>query len=270
MKYTTTTRRKHLKGRVEVLVNKYAPWYDLFNTKNAIYRGVKHSDKRMVNKDIYLINSSEHNRVSIDTNNIHNLIIDNSADWSEYPKRSKSLVCTTNPHYAQQYGEIYRVIPLLENTKVAIAPRYDIITSFHRLEDINDEIVTLKYLERYLSEVFILPEKTFKSYNELKSFLTKENFNIDNHELSYRDFLLICEEYGSFIKYVESYMTPSSNGFKLQSYNQSLIIGKDNEICMDCKPVNNFYNAHHLLKGNEVWMDCDCIMVKESYIRNHF
>lgn len=81
-------------------------------------------------------------RKSANTANYYTLIIDNSKEWSSFPKRSKSFVCTTNIKYAGNYGNIYRVVPF-DGTSIGVCPKGDIWDSFPRIESlstINDVI----------------------------------------------------------------------------------------------------------------------------------
>ncbi|MCK9417589.1 hypothetical protein M0Q97_13185, partial [Candidatus Dojkabacteria bacterium] len=61
--------------------------------------------------DYYLIDPKKHDRRSANTQNYYTYIIDNSKDWEDFPKRSKSLIChgyAKRPPYYDQYV----VIPL--------------------------------------------------------------------------------------------------------------------------------------------------------------
>lgn len=260
--YPTLSRRKHLKGKVEILVEKHAPWYDLYDNDKAIYRGIKHKDARKVNQDIYIINPSEHNRHSLDTNNIYTLIMDNSTEWEDFPSRSNSIICTSSKDYASMFGEVYRVIPLNRNAEFGICDTKDIFDAFVGLKYINDNIDTPSDLDRYLDRTFVLPNGRITNYFELKKLLTKENLDLiykDNTEthsgMTIAQFDEIVEEYGSYLYYLEKLMDPYDNGFSLEEYSQ------DNE------------NLNYLSKsseGHELWTESECLLVKESYIERNF
>jgi hypothetical protein len=57
-------------------------------------------------EDYYLIDPKKHDRRSANTQNYYTYIIDNSKDWEDFPKRSKSLIChgyAKIPPYYDQY-----------------------------------------------------------------------------------------------------------------------------------------------------------------------
>jgi hypothetical protein len=57
------------------------------------------------------IDPSTGKRVSKDSNNLYQLMMDSSTELVGYPSRSKSLICTSNPLQASAYGEVHVVIP---------------------------------------------------------------------------------------------------------------------------------------------------------------
>lgn len=255
-KYKTLSRRKHLKGKVEMLVNEYAPWYDLSDYETAIYRGVKNKDGRKINQDIYTIDPSSYNRLSPDTNNLHNIIIDNSKYWIDYPNRKNSIICTTSIDYASSFGDVYRIIPLRKNSLFGSCEESDIFYCFHSLKYINDNIDNPKDLEKYLGNIFNMPVGRINSYEELSRLLTKENFNDDYKEeetifgMTMYEFDEIVKKYGSYLDYLEYLMQPEKNGFNLFNYSQN----EENPI---------FIKNH----SHEVWTDSKCLLVREDYIK---
>lgn len=70
-------------------------------------------------------------RYSSNTYNYMTLLMDNLPSWSSYPKRSKSLVCTTDPERNQNWNESKLVFPY-DNAKIGICPEADVWDSFYR------------------------------------------------------------------------------------------------------------------------------------------
>lgn len=93
-----------------------------------IYRGLKGSTS-----SYRYIDPSQHTRVSKDISNYYTWWIDNHPSWKGWPKRSKSLICTTNMKDADLYGDIHRVY-LKKGSVVGICPWGDIWSSFVQLE----------------------------------------------------------------------------------------------------------------------------------------
>lgn len=89
----------------------------------SIYRGKKSKTK------YGFIKPAEFERSSAYTLNYYTLIIDNSEPWSNYPERSKSLVCTTSKTKASDYGSVYRVVPF-PGAEIGVTPEIDIWDSF--------------------------------------------------------------------------------------------------------------------------------------------
>ncbi len=58
-----------------------------------------------------VINPSTGKRTSKDTDNLYQLMMDESESLADYPSRSNSLICATRPNPATMYGEVYAVIP---------------------------------------------------------------------------------------------------------------------------------------------------------------
>lgn len=268
-KYKTLSRRKHIKGNVEKIIEEYAPWYDLSDYSSAIYRGVQHKDGRKINQNVYLINPSEHHRRSIDTDNIYTLIIDNSELWEDYPKRSESIICSTSHRYASMFGEVYRVIPIKQNAEFGICDTRDIFEAFVGLKYINDNIDTPRDLEDYLGRTFVMPHGSITDYKELSKLLTKDNLdfslareNGETHSgMTVEKFDKIVEEYGSYLGYLEKLMDPEDNGFSLEEYSQ------DNPNLEWLFRNSDGYNGN---EGNEVWTDSPCLLVREEYILRNY
>lgn len=65
-----------------------------------------------------------------DTYNYYTLWIDNAPQWSEYPKRSKSMICSTSYKDTTHFGgAVYRIIPS-DSCKIGIVPAHDMWFAF--------------------------------------------------------------------------------------------------------------------------------------------
>ena len=92
--------------------------------EQTFYRGV---EGRLLQP--YFIDPSKSERKSANTSNFYTLWIDNSKKWADYPKRSKSLICTTQAQTAAGYGTSYMMIPY-DGAKIGVCPSYDMWESF--------------------------------------------------------------------------------------------------------------------------------------------
>jgi hypothetical protein len=107
-----------------------------------------------------IIEPSKHERVSANTSNVYTLLIDNLRSWSEYPKRSRSIICSTSAFNAAGYGvhnPPHQVFPE-DGAKIGVAPRSDIWNSFEKglseisvptLPQFNELILTLAAISRH-------------------------------------------------------------------------------------------------------------------------
>lgn len=53
----------------------------------------------------------ERPRESKNTSNYYTLWMDNHPSFKDWPKRSRSFICTTRPHYAEEFGAVYIMVP---------------------------------------------------------------------------------------------------------------------------------------------------------------
>lgn len=251
------------------VIKEKAPWY-LENIKNItpIYRGLSGKRYEIYNKSrrAMLVSPSSHTRYARNTDNYYIEMIDNSEYWSEYPKRSESIICSFSRAKAGAYGQVYRVIPLKENSKFAICPKDDVFFSFpilfENLKKINDrEINNISSFNNWLGFGFGIPDddgidKDF-IYGRVNSVIDEmnntdpEDYNIENFNYELRNFSekVVNGElhYYDFYSQLEEWMEPEENGFKLIKYNRESI---------------------NLGRMNEVYTDSDCLLVLEHELQN--
>jgi hypothetical protein len=152
-------------------------------------------------------------RVSANTLNYYTWIIDNSPDWKDYPKRSKSLICASFSRYDNNE---YIVLPF-NNPIIGTCPEYDMWYSFNYLKkktkiyalpDLNNKIQEMLFLS-YGKEVYTSYEDFYRDFS-----------NIDkSYKDSYPEYFKEQNPY----KTVESWLNPEENGFiytNLSSYNR--------------------------------------------------
>ena len=95
-------------------------------------------------------------RGSANTKSYFGILMDNLPAWRAYPKRSKSLICSTSQRYAQAFGVVHRMFPV-DGTAIGICRERDVWDSFHAgdVPRINEALVALgrEFLHKELSEV---------------------------------------------------------------------------------------------------------------------
>lgn len=238
-----------------------------------VYRGVVRKGK------IALVKPSLHDRVSRNTENYYTLIIDDT--WGNFPKRNKSLICSTSVSRANEYGKAYRIIPLDENALFGISPERDIWISFKEcINELNDKLSDLfKYtsgyyngigeklndLNGFLKDTFGLEDE--ETLESLKNKLTVHNFVENNKSILINDeveedesstdmqYLKSLSKDGSLYHLFEKAISPEFNkGFKLVKYSETSKLDFSEE--------------------KEVWTEADCLMIEaeafDKWMRNKF
>lgn len=107
----------------------------LKSSKEPIYRGFKHSSSPW-----FISQPSKYERKSKlgASGNVYTVLMDNLNSWQKFPKRSRSLICSTSGSTAKNYGQVYLVIPF-DGAKWGVCPDEDIWNSFdNTLEDVFD------------------------------------------------------------------------------------------------------------------------------------
>lgn len=87
---------------------------------SVLWRG----DKNRINGSI--IDSTNAKRFSKDTNNLYQLMMEKSKLFSNYPKRTNSIICTSRYGTATAYGNPYAIFPT-NGTKIVVSNCSDFI-----------------------------------------------------------------------------------------------------------------------------------------------
>ncbi len=253
------------------------PWYfeDIDNI-TPIYRGIygNTTSMRYHNKDgniqkLLTIDPSKHKRYARNTESYYIAMMDESHYWSEYPKRSNSIICSTDYTRAKAYGAVYRVIPLKENSKFSLCSAGDVFYSFDYLfkklksmgfdfggqrkpaiPALNDLIVSLGGQHE---EEEITRDAMANSLNIFQMNLDEKE-EYDEEEWKYADMIKdFVKEYiegdemiGDLYDEIEQHMSPDDNGFELIEYGRST----------------------KLPQNREIYTDSECLMVLESSLRD--
>jgi hypothetical protein len=176
-------------------------------------------------------------RVSANTSNEYTTIIDNSPAWAEYPKRSRSLICTTssNLEYARDFGDPFIILPT-PDTKIAVCSKYDFWDSFPvvssllekaKYSEFNNQMSLFNDAVRSIFDAakFKLSESN-TSFERLKRALNVGTVYLrdpDSPHVSSEDkvfFKSVINGTETMLEFVERILNPNSNRFKLVKYNE--------------------------------------------------
>jgi hypothetical protein len=218
-----------------------------------IYRGVYNSEQVKLSSAM-LFNPKSIDRESANTKNYYTLLFDNSPYRNGFPKRSKSLICSTDYSTALNYGDKhYRVIPF-DNAKIAVCGASDFWNSFPKLSEINidsldDFNTTINFLHDLLTGK-VLQEKYHILVRQLEKFIPLYN---DLTEEKFRELRKEENEGGIFRQWkwdhikklpktLDGYfklLDPVENGISLYDYNEYKKLSKysDNEVWTDSKAI---------------------------------
>jgi len=251
----------------------------MFNDSNTqIYRGIKGFDS---NFGIVKPKQSKRKRKSQNTYNFYTLLIDNSKSWSQYPKRSESIICTTDSESAHGYGEghFYLVIPF-DLASIGVAPEADIWKSFnyHLKSQFNRYILLLADVADRLSNINSnVPDIESggrvpkNSYSKFSNYITKvdkilstEHPRSGKNKTGYeiiikglfstakfghkgREFVKDYLDFnGNLLEYLKFILNPDRNGFNLKEYNSNFKVSGKGE--------------------REIWTDSPSILIHENTI----
>jgi len=198
-------------------------FHTLYIDKNPIYRGLPDNfNTAMIDSD-----GDWYPRKSRNTKNYMTLLMDNLPSWKKYPKRSKSIICSTSRSKAQGYGHNYHVIPY-DNTNIGICSRSDVWFSF-KSKNLNG-LDTVNVWNDELKETF-------------------EDFNIDTDDNEwkklkhqFKGLSLALTGGGKMINKLKKYynldnlnnmLSPEENGFKIGIQNMK----HDREVWIQGKSI---------------------------------
>ena len=212
--------------------------YNAFRKRYIIYRGLKD------NGDFLFIDPSKFERKSKNTENYYTWIVDNSPNWKDYPKRSKSIICTTSPLKSASYGNVYIVFPY-DGSKVGICPTDDFWFSFKNTLGENNSLSYFNYRLDRIAQQF---EESFQNTTTYKQFLKiieKLDAYMKDEEWDY-PFLPPFENQteNSLLKNLQKLLAPKPNGFKVTKNFNDIPIYKGGD-------------------GQELWTDGKCILIEK-------
>jgi hypothetical protein len=132
-----------------------------------------------------LVDPKSINRRSANTSNYYTLLMDNLEVWKEFPKRSKSLICSTDTYIAETFGEINVVIPF-DGCRIAFCPYGDLWDSFNfppqninyflslfNIKDVNYKDL-IKDIKELSNKILLLFQENDNDYNKVYNELRKD------------------------------------------------------------------------------------------------
>lgn len=226
-------------GDIESLLRKFCPAYDNL-ILNPIWRGFKNH-----NEPILKIDPSTGIRQSQNTTNYYTELLDHNPHYNGWPKRSRSLICTTDWTRAKQYqdsmvGATYALFPA-RGAKVAVCSGMDIWEAEAKIPFFGG-YVTFPDLNYYLRELG-LPTRYVGMVDAVKSSWFKKNL-ID----------LCAKEFDSDAPDPEFFLPMIMEGMS------------PNNVHFDLLTIEEYAGSG--IHGRELWIGDPVIIVKDSLINS--
>ena len=250
---------------LDILQTKCSKAVKAYKKGNIIYRGIDMDD------DYAFVSPSKFTRQSANTDNYYTLINDNSPAWKDYPKRSKSIVCTTDFESAQRYGTLYTVFPF-DAAKIGVCSNHDYWWSFPFFSK-NSDGDDLTFFNHTLRSILINLDSDVISndltYNKLSSIMKKfdkyaklKNEEMINDAKETQDMTGInikIKKYPYIDMLIDEY--PMMKGYtkfmNLEEYSRYLLDPKKNKFQL--KTIGD-----KLPSKREVWTDADSVLIKSN------
>lgn len=178
-------------------------------------------------------------------NNFYNLLLSNLPSWKNYPKRNKSIICTTDMDNAKGRGDgdAYIVIPR-NGAKIGVCSKEDIWISFEFVDSLNDINWSLEdFFENtiFKEEGYYTPDDLDRNYNEFVKACKFADTIKNKYEFpSFYDWLkpYFLNKDMKLLDFLNKTLDPKRNGFKLKK------TGDD------------------LFSRRETWTNSDCVLIK--------
>ena len=225
--------------------------------EQLVYRGIESINMETA----WFTDPSKSERKSRNTSNFYTLWIDNSKKWSTYPKRSKSLICSTSLSTASEFGDgdSFMVIPF-DGAKIGVCPSYDMWDCFYN-ELTKLSLYTLPEFNMYIwnaistitQHLNVSKDEMTKDIKTLKKWLTDADKIISKQPREAKkrlsdggwddDVFESIIRFGNLTKIMDMVLDPQTNGFKVM-------------------PFKNF--EHASFPNKEVWTDSPCILIPDT------
>lgn len=212
---------KPISDDVEKLLKKYESVLETYYDSDVmIFRGMRNSG------EIVFGDGNKLNRSSANTQNYYTLFMDNDPKWQDYPKRSKSFICSMNSTTANGYGTLYVVVPL-ENQPIGVCPKEDFWFSFKEFKPnaLNTAVEMFNYYCNQIDPSFPeIPENSYAGminvFNRMDALFKADPSKFEDFvdDYSFRELRKLGYLTTPNLKQIfETAYDPTTNGFNVVS-----------------------------------------------------
>jgi hypothetical protein len=216
---------------------------DCFDALNAmksgryIFKGIEGLSETIAITDPKLME-----RKSANTRNHYTLLMDNLPSWQNYPKRSRSLICSTSKSRAGDFGNLYLVVPF-DNASIGVCSDHDLWGGFPYL----DESLGISVVAD-INDMFVEAGISDSSYNDFLDSCLLHKANLLNSKYhgaeDLYELLAPADTKGDIVRILDKLLNPKLNKFSLED-----VAGI---------PAHNEHNSH------EVWTDSKAYLIEAS------
>jgi hypothetical protein len=231
---------------------------------DIIYRGMRQDSD---NTYLFIDPTKGNPRVSANTSNHTTLIIDNSPKWKSYPKRSRSIICSTDKAYTHGFGNMTYIVFPYDSCTYGVCPTTDIWGSFMK--------TTKAYIDQFNERLdftikMSIDEKsivTDKSWDSLKSFLkiSSDSINLEFNRIRNMDSGIQSDD--AIRKYISGITFDGViKLYLINAFDKKEKVDMLQFVIDIIDPVkNNFSNKYKNIQS-EVWIGgAPCILVDADY-----
>lgn len=212
-----------------------------------IFRGDSKFKYKTKASPFFLFPKDRGERKSAHTYNHYTLLIDNLPCWKDYPKRSKSLICSSDVDRAQSavkstsIDQVLTLIPF-DGSVVGICPKYDIWDGWKNVAAWGFELSSAQmygfnsFLHTYM---FIKDSELLRSLSmSFESIITKHSWRFGQLQDKYE---AVKNDYNSLGDWLSEVLDPRKNGFSFTTSLSS--IPAKREVWFDGSAIGYFYSA---------------------------
>jgi hypothetical protein len=251
------------------VVKEYLPVIqDYISRDTLIYRGMNDTGK------FVLINGKKINRTSANTLNFGTMLCDILPSWRQWPKRSKSIICTNSMDRASYYGDnnyraTYVMIPL-ENQKIAMSNANDFWFSAVDVYQVGEDITNFNQFNYWIDDILTMFSKKIpaslieNAYTDVKSL-------IKVFELIY-EYIVSKKDPASVIRRIANnrnfYYRHRSDTKKILSTMTKIGVLKTFDNMLNPSKNNNLYSNFTQMPAadnNEIWFTGKTLCINQLF-----
>ena len=209
------------------------------------------------------------NRMSANTRNYYTVWMDNDKSWKGYPKRSKSLICSTAYSKANSFGEAHIIIPADKNL-IGVCTEADLWESFPQLvtmgagtDIVSDFIENLHAIVTKAAPDLLIgdPEINYSDLVKTLKGITPEKIAEASAKMQmppHKSFTGASRAFSNKFDWIERILSSkyASDGSMLNYFREAL------------DPVKNKFELktgasfHNVPKNHEIWVQGPCIVLR--------